>query len=217
MQDSTSHLASEAAMVHAAPARPCVFLDRDGTINKEAGYINHPERFELLPGVAPAIRRLNEAGILTIVVTNQAGVARGYFTLDVLDATLARMKMLLAKRNAHLDAVYYAPYHASSADPRWREDPEQMRKPGLGMIRRAQREFAIDMARSYMVGDRHNDIVFAHKAGLTGIYVKTGYGLGEYTYQRHEWTEQPDHLAENLGGAVRWILADLKKKGWRHD
>lgn len=192
--------------------RPCVFLDRDGTITREAGYINHPERLALEPGAAAAIRKLNQAGVLTVLVTNQAGLARGYFTEDVLHATFEHLQKLLAARQARLDAIYFAPHHPSSADPRWREDPHELRKPGLGMIRKACRELPIDMARSYVVGDRYNDIKFAHKAGLPGVFVKTGYGLGEFTYQRENWTEQPEHIAENLGGAVKWILADLKKK-----
>jgi len=192
--------------------RPCVFLDRDGTVTKEAGYINHPERLELLPGAAGAIRRLNRAGVLAVLVSNQAGLARGYFSQDVLQATFARLEALLAGRGARLDASYYAPFHPSSADPRWRHDPDELRKPGLGMLRKAQAEWPIDMGRSYMVGDRHNDVVFAHKAGLAGVLVKTGYGLGEVAYQRETWTEQPERICDDLAGAVRWILADLKRK-----
>lgn len=199
-------------MNHKKNPRPCVFLDRDGTINKEAGYLNHPSRLELIPGVGRAIRRLNEAGVLVIVVSNQAGVARGYFTEDVLHATLGHMRALLAKQNARLDAIYYAPFHPSSADPRWREDPEELRKPGLGMLRKAQSEWAIDMEHSYMVGDRMNDVKFAHKAGLPGVFVKTGYGLGEYVYEREGWDEQPEYIAEDLPDAVGWILKDLRAK-----
>lgn len=192
--------------------RPCVFLDRDGTITKEAGYINHPQRLELLPGAAAAIRKLNERGLLVVVVTNQAGLARGYFTEEVLAATHDHLHELLARRGAHLDGLYFAPFHSSSKDPRWRDDPDEMRKPGLGMIRRAQAELPIDMSRSFMVGDRLNDIIFAHRAGLTGIFVKSGYGLGEWTYQRETWTEQPDTICDDLGGAVRWILERLRQR-----
>jgi len=192
--------------------RPCVFLDRDGTVTREAGYINHPLRLELLAGAAGAIRRLNRAGVLAVLVSNQAGVARGYFTIDVLEETFARLRELLARRNAHLDAIYYAPFHPSSADPRWRDDPEELRKPGLGMIRRAQAELPIDMSRSYVVGDRQLDVQFAHRAGLPAVFVKSGYGLGELTYSRATWREEPEHIAEDLPGAVAWILRDLKRR-----
>lgn len=186
--------------------QPCVFLDRDGTINREAGYLNHPERLELLPGVTGAIHRLNEAGVLSVLVSNQAGLARGYFSEDVLKETFARLERLLAENDAHLDKIYYAPFHPSSKDPRWREDPDQMRKPGLGMIKKAQAELPIDMAQAWMVGDRYSDVVFAHRAGLPCVLVKTGYGLGEVTYQRDNWTEKPEHIAEDLGEAIDWIL-----------
>ena len=191
--------------------RPCVFLDRDGTVTREVGYVNHPARLELIPGAAAAIRRLNRAGVLTVIVSNQAGVARGYFSEDVVQLTMARMEDLLAQRGVHLDAIYYCPFHPTATEARWREDPDQLRKPGLGMIRKAQAALPIDMRRSYMVGDRHSDLVFAHNAGLPAIYVKTGYGLGEYTYQRDQWTEQPEHIAEDLQAAVRWILTDLRR------
>lgn len=202
------------SLADAAPSslRPCVFLDRDGAVTREAGYVNHPDRLELLPGAAGAIRRLNQAGVLAIIVTNQSGLARGYFSEEVLGAVHRRLGDLLARRGARLDAIYCAPQHPSAADPRWREDPEQMRKPGLGMIRRAQAEFPIDMTRAWVVGDKYNDIAFAHRAGLPGVLVKTGYGLGEYEFQRGGWPRPPEHVAEDLAAAVRWILAELKRR-----
>jgi D-glycero-D-manno-heptose 1,7-bisphosphate phosphatase len=187
--------------------KPCVFLDRDGTINREAGYINHPDRLELIEGAAGAIRRLNEAGILAVVVSNQAGVARGYFSEETLNQTTEHMVRLLEEQGAHLDGIYYALSHPSSAIKAYREDPDQLRKPGLGMIRRAQKELPIDMQRSWMIGDRYNDIIFAHKAGIPGLLVKTGYGLGEYTHQRDIWPENPDKVLRHVGEAVDYILS----------
>ena len=192
--------------------RPCVFLDRDGTVTHEVGYVNHPERLRLLGGAAGAIRRLNRAGVLVVLVSNQAGVARGYFSEEVLQATMARLEKLLTERGARLDAIYYSPYHPDSPQKRWRNDPDEFRKPGLGMIRKARAELAIDMNRAFMIGDRYSDIIFAHRAGLPGVFVKTGYGLGEFTYKRREWTEQPDYIAEGLPQAVGWVLRELKKK-----
>jgi len=192
--------------------RPCVFLDRDGTVTREAGYINHPDRIELLPGAAAAIKRLNKAGILAILTTNQAGLARGYFDEAVMKAVFDRLNELLAKQGARLDAIYCSPHHPSAKDERWRDDPDQMRKPGIGMIRQACREHPIDMARSYVVGDKHIDVIFASRAGIPGVMVMSGYGLGEYTYKRDTWTEQPAAIADDINGAVHWILKDMKEK-----
>jgi len=187
--------------------KPCVFLDRDGTINREAGYINHPDRLELVDGAAEAICRLNNADYLAVVVSNQAGVARGYFTEEVLNQTTEHMLRLLRKQSAHLDGIYYALTHPSSNLEAYRDDPDQLRKPGPGMIRRAQAELPIDISRSWMIGDRHQDIVFAHKAGIPGLLVQTGYGLGEYVHQRDTWTEEPDKVLRHVGEAVDYILS----------
>lgn len=193
---------------HPAP-RPCVFLDRDGTVSREAGYINHPERIELLPGSATAIRQLNENGVLAVLTTNQAGVGRGYFTEDVLHKIHERLQQQLAMKRARLDAIYYAPTHPDSKIERYRRN-DAMRKPGTGMIEKACREFAVDLSRSYVVGDKSTDIEFARNAGVKGVFVLSGYGLGEYEHQRHEWKYEPDHVAEDLREAVSWILEDLR-------
>lgn len=194
---------------HTSRPRPCCFIDRDGCITREAGYINHADRIELIPGADAAIRRLNEAGVLAILVTNQSGLARGYFTQEVLHGVFARLETQLAAGGARLDAIYYAPYHSAAKDERWRSDPDEERKPGLGMLRAAQRDFAIDLTRSAMIGDRHGDIQFARRAGIPGVLVKTGYGLGEVTYSMADWTEQPEHVCEDISEAVDWYLARL--------
>jgi D-glycero-D-manno-heptose 1,7-bisphosphate phosphatase len=195
--------------------RPCVFVDRDGVITKDVGYCNHPDRLELLAGSAAALRRLNRYGILAIGVSNQSGVARKIFSEEVLELIHERMRELLALRNARLDALYYAPQHPRAKDPRYRDDPDQMRKPGIGMIRRACAEWPIDMERSYMVGDKPTDIEFGHNAGLTTIMVKTGYGLGEIQFNRHQWIKEPHMILDNLQDAVAWAIKDLRRRGWR--
>jgi len=184
---------------------PTVFLDRDGTINEEAGYLNHPSRLKLVRGAASAIQRLNANGILAVAVTNQSGVARGYYTEEVLAATHDRMRTLLARLGAHLDAVYYCPHHP--------DDKCACRKPKPGMIRRACRALPVDLDRSYMVGDRIKDCQFGHGNGLRTVLVLTGYGRGEHEYQRHLWELEPDHIARNLPEAVEWILEDLRLRG----
>lgn len=193
----------------AAGPRPAVFLDRDGTVSREAGYINHPERIELLPGSATAIRQLNDRGILALLTTNQAGVGRGYFTEDVLHKIHERLQQQLALKRARLDAIYYAPTHPDAKIERYRRD-DNLRKPRTGMIEQACRDFAIDLSRSYVVGDKGTDIEFARNAGVKGVFVLSGYGLGEYEHQRHEWKHQPDHVAEDLREAVSWIIEDLR-------
>lgn len=191
-----------------------MFLDRDGTVSKEGGYINHPERIDLIAGSGPAIRRLNERGVLTVLTTNQAGVGRGYLTEPVLKRIHSRLEEQLAERNAHLNRVYYCPSHPDASVARFRKrDPD--RKPGIGMIEKACRALPVDLSLSYTVGDKITDIEFAHNAGIQGVFVLSGYGLGEYEYQRKNWKVKPDHIAVDLKAAVAWILKDLRAKGYR--
>jgi D-glycero-D-manno-heptose 1,7-bisphosphate phosphatase len=192
-------------------SRPAVFLDRDGTLTEEIGYVNHPLRLQLIPGVAEAIRRFNDAGILTVVVTNQAGAARGYFTEDLIDVTHVRLRRLLREATgARLDAIYYCPHHP-------REGPDHLRirchcrKPAPGMIRRASYELPVDLTRSIMVGDKISDSEFGHRLGLRTVMVMTGYGRGEYTYQRQNWTDTPDLLSPDLLTASDWIMEQVAR------
>jgi D-glycero-D-manno-heptose 1,7-bisphosphate phosphatase len=195
--------------VHSArEKRPAVFLDRDGTITEEVGYVNHVSRVRLLPAAARAIRLLNQHGVPAIVVTNQSGVAREYFDERLVHRVHERIQGLLRQRGAHLDKIYYCPHHPTAGKSPYRKDCS-CRKPKPGMLRRAAKELAIDLTRSYVVGDRMKDVSFAHAAGLKGILVLTGYGLGEYEHQRRRWEEQPDFIARDLSQAVRWILADM--------
>lgn len=187
--------------------RPAVFLDRDGTINEEVGYVNHLCRFWLLPGVANAIKMLNENGFYVIVVTNQSGVARGYFSEELVHIIHNRMCDLLKAEGARVDKIYYCPHHPTVGPPEYRRECE-CRKPKIGMIRQAAAELPIDLSHSYVIGDRIKDIYFGHNAGLKSILVLTGYGRGEYEFQRHTWKESPEFVAENLPEAVAWILKD---------
>jgi D-glycero-D-manno-heptose 1,7-bisphosphate phosphatase len=184
--------------------RPAVFLDRDGTVSEEVGYVNHTNRFQLLPRSAEAIRRINDSEFLAVLVTNQAGVARGYFRESLVAEVHGRLRDLLAESGAHLDGIYYCPHHPTAGQPPYRRDCN-CRKPKPGMIEAAQRDLNIDTSRSFMVGDKHSDIVFAHSVGMKGILVKTGYGLGEVDEWSHEWNEHPDYIAEDLLDAVEWI------------
>lgn len=188
-----------------------VFLDRDGTINEEVGYVNHLTRFHLYPWAAEAIRLLNQAGMKTFVVTNQAGVARGYFKEDLIRQIHEKMQKQLAAAGAHLDGIYYCPHHPTVGEPPYRQICE-CRKPKPGMVLEAARQFDLDLGRSFMVGDRHADMTLAENAGLHSIFVLSGYGMGEYEYQRHTWTAQPEWVVANLLEAVQIILRETTKR-----
>jgi D-glycero-D-manno-heptose 1,7-bisphosphate phosphatase len=183
-------------------SHPAVFLDRDGTINEEMGYINHVSRFRLLPQVGPAIRRLNEAGFKVVIVTNQSGAARGYFPAPLVAEVHEHLKMLLTGEGAHLDGIY-ACLHSP-------EENCACRKPRPTLIQQAARDLDLDLTRSYAVGDRYRDVETAANAGVKGILVLTGYGRGEYDYLRAAQKVQPVHVASDLGEAVEWILQDFK-------
>ena len=185
--------------------RPAVFLDRDGTINEQMGYVNHLSRFQLLPGVARAIRSLHEAGLPVVVVTNQSGLARGYFPESLLDQVHAELHRLLAEEGAHLDGLYVCPHHPEARDERFRLDCD-CRKPRPGLLERAAAELGLDLGRSYMVGDRWSDLRCGAAVGATTVLVLTGYGRGDAAYVGPGQTVQPDHVAEDLEAAARWIL-----------
>ena len=184
-----------------------VFIDRDGTISEEVGYVNHISRFRLFPYAAPALKHLNENGWLAILVTNQAGVARGYFSEDTIQRVHAAMMDRLESNGARLDAIYYCAHHPSVGEPPYRVDCE-CRKPKPGLIARAAQDFDINLAESWMVGDRYSDVELARNAGVKSMFVLSGYGRGELEHQRAGWMEQPDLVAEDLLTAVRLIISD---------
>ncbi len=178
--------------------RRAVFLDRDGTIGEELGYVNHIDRFQIFPFAAEAIRELNRAEISVIVVTNQSGIARNIFPESLVHEVHKKMVAELAAGGAWVDAIYFCPHKS--------EDACECRKPNPGLLHRAAREHGLDLATSWIVGDRYADLEMGHTAGARGILVMTGYGRGEYELHRSAWPRQPDALAENLSDAVRHIL-----------
>jgi len=182
--------------------RRAVFLDRDGTIAEEVGYLNHASRFRMFPFVAPAIRRFNEAGMPVIVVSNQSGVGRGYFPELLVHTVNEMMRQQLAETGAKLDAIYYCP-HTSA-------DNCTCRKPKTGMLDRAAREHALDLQQSFVVGDRYGDIELANHVHARSVLVRTGYGEGELTWHSANWPSQPDFVADDLTQAADWILRQHK-------
>ncbi len=186
-----------------------VFLDRDGTINEEMGYVNHISRFQMLPRAAEAIRLLNKNGLKVVVATNQSGPARRYFPEGLIIEVNNRMIDILKEQGAHLDGIYYCPHHREAIVPSYRVVCD-CRKPKTGLLTRAAQELMIDLSRSYVVGDRFLDIELAHNAGAKGILVLTGYGKGELMYQGNSTPIRPDVVAEDLWEAAQWILQDIR-------
>jgi D-glycero-D-manno-heptose 1,7-bisphosphate phosphatase len=182
--------------------RPAVFLDRDGTIAEEVGYLNHVSRFRMFPFAPAAIRQLNQAKYPAIVITNQSGVGRGYFPDSLVGAVHELMTTQLAKEGAHVDALYYCPHKG--------DDACLCRKPKPGMLERAAREHGLDLRRSFVVGDRYGDIELAHRVGARAILVRTGYGAGEIQWHSAQWPAPPDFIAEDLADAADWILRQPK-------
>lgn len=188
--------------------QPAVFLDRDGTINEQMGYINHISRFVMLPRAAAAIRLLNERKIPVVVVSNQSGLARGYFPESLLKKVHARMNEELAGSGAHVDGVYYCPHHPEAKEERFRLACD-CRKPRAGLFLKAAAELGLDPARSYVVGDRWSDLKAAAAVRAKGVLVLTGYGRGDYEYIGPGQQVQPAYVAEDLYAAVQWILRDM--------
>ena len=186
--------------------KPAVFLDRDGTINEQMGYINHPSRFILLPGAAEAIKLLNANGFLAIVVSNQSGVARGYFPLELVHEVHGNMERMLEKGGARLDGIFFCPHHPRGTVPAYSLKCD-CRKPETGLIKQAGRKWNIDLARSYVVGDRCLDLEMASRAGIKGLLVLTGYGRGERDYLLGDSPAKPAYVAKDLLEATRWIVA----------
>jgi len=181
-----------------------VFIDRDGTLNEDIGYVSTPDELVLYPWAAEAVRLINESGLLTVVITNQSGIARGMYTEETLDAIHSRMIEELAREGARIDAVYYCPHHPEIGDVRYRIACE-CRKPRTGMLDKAVREHMIDLAQSFVIGDKASDIKLAENAGARGALVLTGYGRETFAHPGR-WPCAPEIVAENLLEAVTRML-----------
>ena len=183
-----------------------VFLDRDGTIIEEVGYLDRPERVEFFPWTIDAIRVLNRAGLAVVLVSNQSGIARGFFTETVVDDVHRRMSEMLAAGGAHIDAYYYCPHHP---DGRIKELAKvcDCRKPARGLVDRAVTEFGVDPHRSFVVGDRWLDVGLARAVGAKGVLVRTGYGESEEG--KPPDGVRADVVVDNLIAASSWILGTL--------
>jgi D-glycero-D-manno-heptose 1,7-bisphosphate phosphatase len=194
--------------------KPAIFMDRDGTLSHEVGYVNHLSRFRLYPYAVDAVRLINRSGFLAVVVTNQAGVARGYFPESLVHEVHGALRTAMERGGARLDGLYVCLHHPSAGEPPYREDCD-CRKPRPGLLRRAEAELGVDLRRSWVVGDRRNDVEVAWNAGARAALVRSGYGLGELTYHAPAWPRQPDLVADHLLEAVQKIVAASAAEGAR--
>jgi D-glycero-D-manno-heptose 1,7-bisphosphate phosphatase len=185
-------------------ARPttAVFLDRDETIIRDPGYLSDPNGIDILPGAAEAIRVLNESGIPAIIITNQSGIARGFFKEETLEAIHKRLTTLLAGQGARIDAIYYCPHHIEGIREEFRVACT-CRKPQPGLLLRAAEDFGLDLIHCYLVGDKPIDIETIHKVGGKGILVGTGKDTA--------LQKKADFMAASVKDAVHWILKDMKR------
>ncbi|HOI74059.1 MAG TPA: HAD family hydrolase [Syntrophales bacterium] len=179
-----------------------VFLDRDGTINEEVGYLDRIEKLRILPGAAEAIGMLNRAGMKVVVVTNQSGIARGFFDEAFVEETHRHLLDLLRGQRALIDAFYFCPHHPTEGLGAYRMDCA-CRKPRPGLLLRAAAEMGIALEDSFMVGDMPKDVEAGTRAGARGILVRTGYG--------RDVTAPPEaaYIGEDLMDAARWILGEV--------
>lgn len=186
--------------------RPAVFLDRDGTVSEEVGYINHLDRFKVYPWSAAAIRKLRDAEFAVFLVTNQSGIARGYFPEDLVRQVHEVLLHSLREAGTRLDGIYYCPHHPDGREGIYRRVCN-CRKPAPGLLEKAAQDHHLDLKSSFVVGDRYVDLEAGFRIGVRGILVLSGYGRGEYLYQRDTWPRSPDHIAADLGEAAEWIVS----------
>lgn len=185
---------------------PAVFLDRDGTINEEVGYLSDPGQVNLIPGSADALAKLHAAGFKLVVVTNQSGIARGLFTVEELKHVNHELEKLLKEKGAGVDAFYFCPHH-----PHYGEKVAcECRKPKPGMAKAAAKELGIDLLKSYFVGDKVSDIELGKNAGGKTALVLTGYGIEEKGLLEAKGIK-PDMVLDGLPEAADWIIEDSRK------
>jgi heptosyltransferase-2 len=181
-----------------AVTSPVVYLDRDGTLNFDPGYLNRPDQLQLLPGVGQAVARLNRAGFKAVVLSNQSGVARGLITKEQLDAVHLRLRELLAEDGARLDGIFICPHHP--------EEACACRKPAPGLVARAQQELGLAPDRAIVIGDKASDVELARNIGATAVFVSSGHHPEKEQARMAECGLAPDFMARGLAEAVKWIL-----------
>lgn len=184
--------------------KKAVFLDRDGNINRDVGYPNSFDSVHIYPYSFEAVRRINAAGLLAVVVTNQSGIARGLILETQLKALHDSMINEFKEHGARLDGIYYCPHFPYSLEPQYKQNC-QCRKPFPDMGLAAARDLNIDLDGSYMIGDKVEDILFGLNLGVKPILVLTGYGRSSRSRLKKEKIV-PAHVSDNLLDAVNWLL-----------
>jgi D-glycero-D-manno-heptose 1,7-bisphosphate phosphatase len=189
-----------------------VFLDRDGVINEEVGYLDSLDKLMIISTAYKAIKLINVSGMKSVVISNQAGVAKGFFTEEFVNIVNQHIQDALNKKGAKIDKFYYCPHHSTEGKGIYRQDCN-CRKPRPGMLLQAAKELNIDLAHSYFIGDRFRDMETAKKVGAKGILVKTGYGndlLQDDGPDKATPENKPDFIAADILDAVQWIINDRK-------
>jgi heptosyltransferase-2 len=181
-----------------------IFLDRDGTLNEDPGYLRSASELKLLAGVGAALARLKSAGARLVVITNQSGVGRGYLTLKDLEAIHARLEGLLEQRDAALDAIYFCPHHP--------DDGCRCRKPATGMVERAVSELQVDLKKAYLIGDHASDIQLAKAVAVTSILVTRGKVDDQALNMLRAAGAMPDAVVPSMVEAAEWILQDASSQ-----
>jgi D-glycero-D-manno-heptose 1,7-bisphosphate phosphatase len=182
-----------------------VFLDRDGTVTEEVGYLTDLAKLSVIPGAGAAIRRLNDAGLKVVLVTNQSGVARGYFPESLVHEAHKKLTEMLAADGARLDGIYYCPHHPKAGNSRYTMECD-CRKPSTGLVERAAKELGVDLSQSFMVGDKWSDVEMGHRAGMKSILVRTGFAHDDPGNVRPDHVKDPEFVAHDLADTVEWIL-----------
>jgi D-glycero-D-manno-heptose 1,7-bisphosphate phosphatase len=184
-------------------SRPAVFLDRDGTLVEEAGYLDRLERLVFFPYSVDAVRLLNRANLAVVIVTNQAGIARGIFKESFVAEAHRYISGRLSAGGARVDAFYYCPHHPEAVIEEYRKSCD-CRKPQPGLLKRAASDLDLALDRSFVVGDRWHDLEAGERVGARGVLVRTGYGKTEEAAPHAKVT--PSAIVDNVMEAVSWIL-----------
>lgn len=186
--------------------RPAVFLDRDGTVIVDRVHLTDPDDVELLPGAAQAVRRLNDAGVFTVIISNQSVVARGMANREMVEAAMDRLQELLLEEGAYVDAYYYCPHHEDFSGPC------DCRKPKPGMLFDASVEHDLDLSRSYTVGDWWSDIGAGRAAGTRTLLLRSAESAERTEERLLEHGLEPDARSDSIIDAIEWILEDLENR-----
>jgi D-glycero-D-manno-heptose 1,7-bisphosphate phosphatase len=181
---------------------PAVFLDRDGTVCEEVGYLREEEKLSLISGSAQAIRMIIAQGWKPVIISNQSGIARKYMSVEDVDKINKKLQKMLADQNAPVEQIYYCPHHPKGYSPYNIEC--DCRKPASGLLLKAASEGNLNISQSIMIGDKYSDVQTAHRLNIPGILVQTGFGLREIEKYQNNWEKPPEYIAVDLLDAINW-------------